>query len=149
MKQVSTREWLGFIPEDVFRAGIQTENWPSVAGLVVEPEQEVVSLGGLIRARLDLPKVRLGLDCYVTEFEPSKLVHIEGASKLAHAMLHFELQPDEPETGTYVDYTFGIEPKSLATKLVRPIVEAFVAKAVPEFAAGYRQNVEAYLQAGK
>jgi hypothetical protein len=145
MKQVSTREWIGFSTEDVFRAGIRTENWPGVNGLVVEADNDVVALGGLIRAKLSIPGIRLGLDCRVTEFEPNQRVRIEGRSKLARAVLHFELNPDEYSTGTHVDYTFGIEPKSLFARAAAPVVEAFVVKAVPEFAAGYRRNVTEYL----
>lgn len=145
MKQVSTREWIGFPPDDVFRAGVRTENWPGVTGLVVEPDAEIVALGGLISARLNIPGVRLGLDCFVTEFEPGELVHIEGKSKTAHALLHFELAYDEATNGTFVDYTFGIEPKNFLARAAAPLVEVFVAKAVPEFANGYRQNVTDYL----
>lgn len=146
MKTVSTREWIGFGCEDVFRAGVRTENWPGVSGLIIEPSSEIISLGGLIRARLNLPGVRLGLDCVVTEFEPTNLVHIEGKSKTAQAILHFELEPDDSGDGTHVAYTFGLEPRSLLARAAAPVVEAFVHKAVPEFSAGYRQNVEDYLR---
>jgi hypothetical protein len=137
-------EEIGFTPEAVFDAGIRSDTWPCVAGLHVLPEQEIISLGGVIRANLQIPVISIGLDCRVTEFEVAERVRIEGSSKVARAMLLFELRESGTD-GTRVDYTLEIEPKNLLARAAAPAVKMFAETAVPEFAAGFKSNVISYL----
>lgn len=141
MPSINVIEHIEFPREEVYAAGIQTETWPDINGLVIEPDAPTVALGGLIRARLNLPGIRLGLDCAVTDLVPNELVHIEGKSRTARALLHFELSDDDKNGGTQIEYTFGLEPKTLIAKAATPAIRVFIEKSVPEFAKDFKQNI--------
>lgn len=141
MPSISVIEHIEFPREQVYAAGIQTETWPDVNGLVIEPDAPTVALGGLIQARLDLPGIKLGLDCEVTDLVPNELVRIEGKSRTAHALLHFALLDDKVNGGTQIKYTFGLEPKNFITKAATPALRIFIASAVPIFSGDFKQNI--------
>ncbi len=141
MPSVKTIEQIEFPREQVYAAGIQTETWPDVNGLVIEPDAPTVALGGLIRARLNLPGIKLGLDCVVTNLVPNELVHIEGKSRTAHALLHFALSDDTENGGTQIEYTFGLEPKNFITKAATPALRVFIENAVPVFSKDFKKNI--------
>ncbi len=141
MPSVRVIEQINFPREQVFAAGIQAETWPEVTGVAIEPDADTVALGGIIRARLNLPGIKLGLVCVVTDLVPNELVHIEGKSRAAHALLRFALSDDAENGGTQIEYTFGLEPKNFITKAATPALRIFIESAVPIFSRDFKQNI--------
>lgn len=145
MVEVSGREYLDFAPEEVFTAGIRAEVWPIVEGLLLQPQEEILALGGLMSVGLSMQALKIGLPGSVTIFEHGRTIVIEGESRLAAARIEFELANDRRHNGTQVDYALTVWPRSLATKLAEPAIRKFIAAAVPSFTTGYTKNVSNFL----
>ncbi len=68
----------GYSREAVFAALSVKGNWPSVAGVRLGPEAEVLEEGGCVRAVLELPGATLAVTGSVTVFEPPSRIEAAG-----------------------------------------------------------------------
>lgn len=140
---ITSQEYLAFERSEVFAAGIRPETWPEVRALALEFDETELAIGGLLRIGINMSNLNLGVDCRITEFEPNEAVLIEGKSRLACASLLFKLE-DEGE-GTNVNLSLSLQPKSMMARAAAPKVQGFLAQTLPEFTAGYRENVTNFL----
>lgn len=148
MINIQSNECIDFPSEDVFRAGMRAETWPEVKGITLQPSQEVLALGSILRFGLQAPKIEI--DGYVTQCEPSRLVMIEGESGLASVSIKFSLE-DEGEDRTNVSYetSMGLKGRSVANKIAESAVKVFLAKTIPVFTTEYIRNITNLIQINK
>lgn len=139
------REYVGFPKDEVFRAGMHAETWPQVEGLILQPREEVVTLGSSLEIGLGSSALKTVILAEVVECDPSNLVVIEGASKLAWAQLIFRLK-ERGERGTDIEYVLEARAKGLAGKATDIALRKFLKAKVPVFTDGYRKNVVSYLE---
>lgn len=93
--------------EDVFDAVATKANWPTVAGVRIGPEDDLLVAGGRVRAELQLLGIRLSVSGAVTGFEPGVLMEATGnqGGISATMVVRFADNADDPNRRDPVDTT--------------------------------------------
>lgn len=141
MIHISGQEHVAFPPEAVFDAGIRAETWPHVDGLLLQPKESILALGGIMRLGVGLRTFHIGLEAEVTEFEHSKRILIEGHSSLAATRIAFNLERNVSGMGTDVHYAVSLRPRSMTARVAEGSIKQLILASVPRFTSEYTANV--------
>ena len=140
----------GYAREAVFAALLVKENWPSVAGVRIGPEAELLADGGRVRAALELPGVVLKLAGSVTKFEPPHRLEASGTQAGIWAATTVSMTDDAnrremgEEIETTVAWRFEARLPLLLAMLELPATGA-IRIAIPTIRARFLANIRRYL----
>lgn len=97
----------GHPKEAIFYAVATKSNWPTVAGVRIGPEDDLLVAGGRVRAELHLLGMRLSVAGVVTKFEPGALIEATGCQGgiSATMMVRFADNADDPNRRDPVNTT--------------------------------------------
>jgi len=132
--------------EAVFDAVLRKANWPTVAGLRIGPEEDLLVAGGLVRAELHLLGPRLSVAGAVTGFEPGAVLDAAGnqGGISATMLVRFADNADDPDprypVETTVTWRFEARLPKRRAMLEKPAAVAINA-AIPFVRARFITNI--------
>ncbi|GEM_PF-3168965 len=145
MKRLSGCEYVELPRRHVFEAGIQKCTWPKgLNGLEVEPDDDCLALGGLVRIGVTVASFKEVIESQVTKLDSAERIEIKGQSRRAEVAVGLALT--DTDTGTQVAYDINMSIKGVTGHMFEPIVYRFLQSTAPEFIAQYKNNVVAYHQ---
>ena len=134
----------------VFEAVATKANWPTVVGVRVGPEDDLLVAGGRVRAELLLLGTRLSVAGAVTRFEPGALIEATGSQGGISAimMVRFADNADDPNrcdpVETTVTWRFEARLPKRRAVLELPAAAAIKA-AIPLLRVKFINNITQYL----
>jgi hypothetical protein len=132
--------------EAVFHAVVRKGNWPTVAGVRIGPEDDLLVAGGRVRAELHILGQRLSVAGAVTGFDPGALIEATGSHGgiSATMVVRFADNADDPNRYDPVETTVTWQfeawlPKS--RKMLELPAAAAIKAAIPSLRARFITNI--------
>ena len=135
----------------VFDAALLKANWPSVAGVRIGPEGDVLTDGGRVRAELQLPGLLLAVSGEVTTFRPGSLIEAAGHQYGMSATMAVEFADNAADLGdeqvltTTMTWRFDARLPTWMALFELPAAAA-IAAAIPTLRTRFINNIERHIQ---